>query len=166
MKGSEFKLKLLSGEEVVVMAHRALASNCYVVGEDSVLRPEKIPVNPFMIPNRYRYLPSRLFGDFPKRRVVAIKIKIARKNRTQVRYSVHATNGTVEIFTAMKRAISHIFSLGTEFDSMFVLYGLESYKVLTASGLPPFAFDKARPPKFSMKTLKREWKRIEKKISV
>ena len=166
MKGSEFKLKLPSGENVVAISLRMCANNCYVVGEDSILRLEKVPVNSYTVPNRYRYLPSRLFGDFPKRRVVAIKIKIARKNRTQVRYSVHATNGTVEIFTAMKRAISHIFSLGTEFDSMFVLYGLESYKVLTASGLPPFTFDKARPPKFSMKTLKREWKRIEKKISV
>lgn len=49
---------------------------------------------------------------------------------------------------------------------MFAMCGLEHYAVLTSSGLRSFVFDITRPPKISMKTLKREWKRIEKKISV
>lgn len=92
MKGSEFKLKLPSGENVVAISLRMCASNCYVVGEDSILRLEKVPVNSYMVPNRYRYLPERPFCDFPKRRDIAIRLKNERKIRTQVRYSVRTAN--------------------------------------------------------------------------
>lgn len=167
MKRREFKVKLPSGEEVVVIAlRRGIVNKCFVVGEDSILRLEKVPVNSFMVPNRYKHLPHWPFCDFSKGRVIAIQLKNERKIRTQVRYSVNASNGTVMIFKSMKKAVSHIISLGKEFDSLFVLSGISDHKILTSSGVNSFVFEKSRPPKFSMKTLKREWKRIEKKISV
>ena len=155
-----FKLTLKTGEVVHVLS-RDPNGTLRIVDKDSFVVSFRPYYGNYQVSNRFYQLPTLLFGNPPTKRQAMEAIR-KRKTLRVGYYAVIDTSLKCYSFKTLKRAFSKIRTLGTEFSSMYYVDNFTEHLILTKFGLPSKKFLHCRD-KVSTNTLRREWKRIERK---
>lgn len=155
-----FKLMLKTGEVVCVLS-RDPNGTLRIVDKDSCVVAFRPSYGNYRASNRFYQLPTLLFGNPPTKRQAMEAIRTRRTLRVGY-YAVFDTSLKCCSFKTLKQAFSKIRTLGTEFSSMYFVDTFTERLILTKKGVPCKKFIHCRDI-VSINTLRREWKRIERK---